>query len=119
MPPTDREFKTNLQKLIDSPWTLWWVNYLGAVAALIAAVFPAGVSSPQSEDRLKLLAKWEDNDKGTQRLLLSVQFDSEIDPEMFAKELKAIEKVGKKKNWIGGKDGLGRKVLVSKEPQSG
>lgn len=101
-----------MEELIGSPWTIWWINYFGTVAALIAAVFPAGVCDSENENRLKIKAKWEDRSKGEQRLTLNVQFDAELDPAMFASELKDIEKVGKKKNWIGGKDGSGYKVSV-------
>lgn len=112
MPPTDQEFKRNLEQLVDSPWTIWWINYLGSVAALVAAIYPAGVCDSRNEDRLKIKTSWRDDSKGKQQLLISVRFGSEIDSNMFSEELKDIEKVGKKKNWIGGKDGCGYKVTV-------
>lgn len=112
MPPADQEFKRSLEKLIDSPWTIWWIKYFGTVAALVAAVFPAGVCNSQNEDRLKVKASWQEGEKGERRLSVSVRFGSEVDSEMFCGEVKNIEKVGKKKNWVSGKDGFGYKVAV-------
>lgn len=112
VPPTDVMFKHNLEQLIESPWTLWWVQHLGAVAAFVAAVFPAGVCNVGQSERLGLKAKWNDNEGDGPVLFLQISFGTEVNSEMFAKETKAIDKIGKKKNWIGGKGGIGYKVVV-------
>ncbi|KJY02346.1 retrograde regulation protein 2 [Zymoseptoria brevis] len=110
VPPTDEQFKSSLEQLVESPWTLWWINYIGAVAGLIASVYPAGVVA--GAERLKLSTKWDNDDKGKPLLVLRAVVSSDIDDEIFGVEAKAIEKVGKRKRWIGGRDGIGHKVEV-------
>ncbi|GAB1725062.1 hypothetical protein NU195Hw_g6784t1 [Hortaea werneckii] len=111
VPPSDRQFKNSLEQLIDSPWTLWWINYVAAVAQLIACVFPAGIYQ-HNKDRMSLSAKWESHKKQQSLLSLRIDMDSASVAEAVEKETNAIEKVGKKKRWIGGKDGVGHKVSV-------
>lgn len=111
VPPGDEALKRNLELLVGSPWTLWWINYVGAVAELIASVFPAGVVN-LDEKRLQLKASWERDSKGRSELALRVAAASDVDVGAFAKEIKGIEKVGKPKRWIGGRDGIGHKVSV-------
>lgn len=112
VPPNDEAFKRSLERLVESQWTLWWINYFGFVAALIAAIFPAGTRGTEQRERLRLEPNWNRSTKGEHALCLRVDLDAELDPEMFTKEVKGIDKVGKKKNWIGGKDGVGYKVVV-------
>ncbi|RMZ12625.1 hypothetical protein D0860_02880 [Hortaea werneckii] len=116
VPPSDRQFKHSLEQLIDSPWTLWWINYVAAVAQLIASVFPAGINQ-HNKDRMSLSAKWESHKKQQSLLSLRIDMDSASTAEAVEKETNAIEKVGKKKRWIGGKDGVGHKVSVHVFPQ--
>lgn len=111
--PTDQQFKQSLEQLVGSQFTLWWVNYLGAVSSLIAAIFPAGVCGPYQASRLRLRAEWKhDESEDTPVLVLGLDLGNKLTPDMLKKEIKAIEKVGKKKNWIGGKGGIGYKVQV-------
>ncbi|EGP86942.1 uncharacterized protein MYCGRDRAFT_12465, partial [Zymoseptoria tritici IPO323] len=98
VPPTDEQFKPSLEQLVESPWTLWWINYIGAVAGLIASVYPAGVVA--GAERLKLSTKWDNDDKGKPLLVLRAVVSSDVDDEVFGVEAKAIEKVGKRKRWI-------------------
>ncbi|KAK4548732.1 hypothetical protein LTR36_008505 [Oleoguttula mirabilis] len=111
VPPSDESFKHNLEQLIDSPWTLWWIRYVGAVAALLASVFPAGVAD-RSKGRIQLKAGWTKDKKQRSLLSLHVKFGPGVNAQAFSKELSSIEKVGKKKGWIGGRDGFGHKVAV-------
>ncbi|KAK5115150.1 hypothetical protein LTR85_009908 [Meristemomyces frigidus] len=112
VPPSDEQFKHNLEQLVDSPWTLWWLNYVGAVAALLASVFPAGVAD-RSKGRIQLKASWSKDKKHRSLLTLRITFGRDVDSQAFSKELSNIEKVGKKKKrWIGGRDGIGHKIAV-------
>jgi retrograde regulation protein 2 len=111
VPPSDEPFKRQLEQLVSTPWTLWWVNYIGAVAGLIAAVYPAGIKE-SNKGRLALKATWGQTDKHRSVLLLNVSFAEHVDAGAFAKEVDGILKVGKKKRWVGGKDGVGHKVEV-------
>lgn len=112
VPPSDESFKRNLEQIVESGWTLWWINYLGAVAALVADVYPAGFVE-QDEDRLGIRAKWDRDGKGRVTLTLELLFGKDMEAGAFGKAIKAVEKVGKPKRWIGGKEGSGHRVEVS------
>ncbi|TKA30416.1 hypothetical protein B0A50_02643 [Salinomyces thailandicus] len=111
VPSSDEQFKCNLEKLVESSLMLWWINYLGVIAQLIAHVYPAGIRE-QNLTRLSLRARWDADEKRRSLLRLELTLDSDISAEAVGKEVSAIEKVGKKKNWIGGKTGVGHKVAV-------
>jgi len=97
----DEGFFGRLRALAE-PETEWWTRYLGRIAALVGEVYPAGIVR---EERLKLVAKWEG-----ELLVVEVVFGKGVDREAFDKVVKGIEKVGKKKNWVGGKEGWGIKI---------
>lgn len=112
VPPSDESFKRNLEQIVESDWTLWWINYFGAVSALIADVYPAGFVG-EDPDRVRLVAQWDRDEKGRSALVLQIVFGQGIDTAAFGKTIKAVEKVGKRKRWIGGRDGAGHRVEVS------
>lgn len=109
--PSDADFKQNLEQLIDSPWTLWWIQYTGAIATLVASIYPSGISE-SNRGRLKFDAKWSQDQKQRGLLILHVHFSQSVEQEAFGKELMAIEKVGKRKRWVGGREGVGYKVSL-------
>ena len=111
VPPVDESFKRSLELLVESTWTLWWIKYIGKVAALIAAVYPAGVSS-RVQQRLELQASSSNVENGRTQVLLRLGLSMDDAQVLFAKEIKSIEKAGKRKNWVGGRDGVGMKVIV-------
>ncbi|CAK3909348.1 Ppx- -domain-containing [Lecanosticta acicola] len=111
IPPSDEPFKRHLEQLIERPWTLWWINYAGAVASLIASIYPAGVI-PDGKQRLNLNAKWGIDEKQRSVLQLTAEIAGDVDGEVLGMELREIEKVGKRKRWIGGRDGIGHRVNV-------
>lgn len=113
LPPTDEPFKKSLEALVESPWALWWINYLGAVASLIASMYPAG--AVPDKERLRLKAKWDLDEKRRPVLELTARTDGDVDGELLGVELKGIEKVGKRKRWIGGREGIGHRVRVEVE----
>jgi retrograde regulation protein 2 len=115
VPPNDEKFKQSLERLVPSPWILWWVNYIGAVAALIGSVYPSGYVSQQHK-RLALRAIWTADEKQRPVLTLQVTLSADIDPALFDAEARDIEKVGKRKRWIGGRDGAGHRVAVNINP---
>ena len=100
---TDEGFLGRLRELAGLE-TEWWTRYLGRVAALIGEVYPAGAVK---EERLKLDAKWEGD-----LLVVDLAFGKGSDKDALGKAVKGIDKVGKKKNWIGGKEGWGIKIDV-------
>lgn len=112
VPPSDESFKRNLEQIVESDWTLWWINYLGPVSALVADVYPAGFVG-EDPDRVRLGARWDRDEKGRSALVLQIAFGRGIDTTAFGKAIKAVEKAGKRKRWIGGRDGAGHRVEVS------
>ena len=115
VPPVDGAFKQSLEQLVESSLTLWWINYIGAVAALVAAVYPSGIPDGLSERRLELSTTPGAKEEGREQISLRIGFATKDDVDVFAKEIKSIEKVGKRKNWIGGKDGVGVGIDVEVE----
>jgi len=130
VPPSDEPFKQNLERIVEldlqpgaggrGSWTLWWINYLGAVAALVGEVFPAGFVEGAA-DRLRLQAKWDRDEekKGRVMLALEVSFGAGLVDGpggavdgAFGKAIKGVEKVGKRKRWVGGRDGAGFRIDV-------
>ena len=110
--PVDEEYKKSLENLIEDPAAVWVIRYLGAVAALVAAVYPAGAPQRRAAPRLTLDCSASYTEGSLIQLQLRVRYAKDIDDSMLAKEIKDIEKLGKKKHWIGGKSGVGFKVNV-------
>ncbi|KAI8938663.1 hypothetical protein NX059_004532 [Plenodomus lindquistii] len=99
--PTEQDFYRRMLQLV--PENLqWWCMYLGRVAAVIAAVYPAGTIR---EERVRLGAKWGVTGKGNEKVFVGWEFVKEVDEldEGLFGALKKVGKAGKKKNWIGGR----------------
>ncbi|KAL3421579.1 retrograde regulation protein 2 [Phlyctema vagabunda] len=118
LPPREAEYKLSLQEIL-TPEEVWWTRYLGAVGLLLSKVYPAGVID-EKNPRLRVGAEWasgfgKDDDKEGLRLTLSIQ-KIKKDPMMLKEALEDhvedIDKVGKRKNWIGGRDGWGMAVDI-------
>jgi retrograde regulation protein 2 len=108
LPPTDLAFFQAMQALVGREHT-WWTGYLGRVAALIGAFYPSGKGSHD----LVLQSRWQITKKGEEMLVLCVaDCKGESVNGLVGEEMERIEKVGKKKNWCGGREGYGFKVLV-------
>jgi retrograde regulation protein 2 len=86
---------------------------------MIARMYPAGIIE-KAKPRVKVSASWKDGvgrqrDKGGIEIKFRIQ--KRIDDPLMLRDtkeelLRVIEKVGKRKNWIGGKEGWGMKVKV-------
>ncbi|KAK3669219.1 retrograde regulation protein 2 [Recurvomyces mirabilis] len=111
VPPSDSTFKKGLEAMVESPYTLWWINYLGSIASLIASVYPAGVSE-HNAGRVGFDAAWDESGKGEAEIKLQVVFAKDVRAVGFEKEVHGVEKVGKKKRWVGGRDGVGYKIAI-------
>jgi retrograde regulation protein 2 len=106
--PTEQDFYRRMVQLLPSG-TEWWCMYLGRVAAVLAAVYPAGIiRSP----RVNITAQWHLTKKENEKLCVNFGFEKEIDEldEGLSAALRKVEKAGKKKNWLTGQ---GYKVEVS------
>ena len=120
--PTDAGYLQRMQALVGDEAT-WWCRYVGRVAAVVGGVWPAGVVDG-TQQRLELLGRWREGGNGSGKrsrieLVLRVrEGDNMTADEGIAGSVKALEKVGKRKNWVGGggggegKDGFGFKVDV-------
>jgi len=118
LPPREVDFKQSLQSIL-RPEDVWWTRYLGEIGHLIRKIYPAG-DFDEKVPRIKIGAEWvsgfgKANDKEGLRLILSIKKVNH-DPMMLRETLeelvKDIKKVGKKKNWIGGKHGWGMPIDV-------
>lgn len=116
LPPREVQFMEALRRVI-TPEEVWWAAYLGRVGYLISRLYPSG-RVDESKPRVVLSAEWawdlgRKKQREGMRLIISVQ-KMKHDPAKLKKALsdhvRIVEKVGKKKNWIGGPDGWGMKV---------
>jgi retrograde regulation protein 2 len=87
----------------------WWCMYLGRVAAVVAAVYPAGTIR---EPRVSIKAQWAVTKKGNEKLCIDFNFEKTIDEldEGLDAALRKVSKAGKKKSWVHGE---GHKVLLT------
>lgn len=114
LPPQEKEFWRRLVEVVGTR-AAWWAGYVGTVGTLLGEVFPG---PGYGHERLMLRGSWEHGKKGREKVVLVVRIaeegkaETEGDRAMFGEELEGIVKVGKKKNWIGGRDGVGFKVQV-------
>ena len=104
--PTDVDFYARLQATL-TPEQAWWTRYLGRVAALLGYLYPAGVV--RGSDGLVLGV----TTAGGKVALVARKVGGEVVKEGgFEEAMLKVMKVGKKKNWIGGKVGWGLQVAV-------
>ncbi|CAG8358850.1 unnamed protein product [Penicillium salamii] len=119
LPPRDMGFKTHLQGIL-SPEEVWWTRYLGKLGLVLSQLYPTG-SVDTSKPRILPRAEWrtglgKKGNKDGLELTISVQkvaYDPTHLKEELEHDVQRIQKVGKRKNWIGGRDGWGIKVRVS------
>ncbi|EKD21013.1 uncharacterized protein L3040_004630 [Drepanopeziza brunnea f. sp. 'multigermtubi'] len=118
LPPREADFKLSLQSIL-TPEEVWWTRYLGAVGLMISKIYPGG-NFDGDAPRLKIRSEWasgfgKNNDKEGLRLILSIK-KIKKDPLMLKEALSDhvsyIQKVGKSKNWIGGRDGWGMSIDI-------
>jgi len=121
LPPTDQAFYGAMSSLLN-PMTLWCVKYLGRIAGLVGTMYPAGLVG--NERRLKVTTRWTKTKNENLLLHVDLQFKvaqvkmtsrNPLDDvqEMIGSDIGRIGKMGKKKNWAGGREGSGCKVEVT------
>ncbi|KAL9029941.1 MAG: hypothetical protein Q9196_001889 [Gyalolechia fulgens] len=109
---TDEGFLSQLQALA-GPRASWWAKYIGRSAGGIGEMFPAGVVREGEAELVRVDVRWGEEEKTavveeTVDVLLSTAIDG---LEAAALEWgEGIRKVGKKKSFIGGREGWGIKV---------
>ncbi|KAL9597374.1 MAG: hypothetical protein Q9219_005183 [cf. Caloplaca sp. 3 TL-2023] len=110
--PLDEGFLAKLQQLA-GPQASWWAKYIGRAAAGIGTMFPAGVIREGEEELVKVEVAWglEENELRAQEtidIVMSTAIEALGNPLLEWNE--QMDKVGKKKKWIGGKEGWGVKI---------
>lgn len=123
LPPRDVDLKQHLQGILD-PEEVWWTRYLGKLGLVLSQLYPTG-SIDTSKPRIVPSAQWvkglgKKGKKEGLELTISLQkvaYDPTHLKEELERDVQKIEKVGKRKNWIGGRDGWGLKVRVVVEEE--
>lgn len=123
VPPRESAYKASLRGLL-TPEQVWWTRYLGKVAMIVARIYPAGIVD-EAKPRSLISARWvaglgKNGDKDGIEIKFTVA-KVEGDPYLMKDSIRdlarEIEKVGKRKNWIGGKEGWGIKVKAVVEEE--
>ncbi|KAF2152713.1 hypothetical protein K461DRAFT_294356 [Myriangium duriaei CBS 260.36] len=109
LPPAERQFYESLVGLLTRE-ERWWAGYLGRVAGMLGSVYPAGVVEGEKE-RVKLKVHVGEGKKGP-RVEVKIKVREEW-RGVVEDEIKTLEKIGKKKNWVGGREGWGLGVKVT------
>ncbi|CAL8579071.1 retrograde regulation protein 2 [Xanthoria parietina] len=114
---TDEPYLSQMQELA-GPRASWWAKYIGRAAGGIAALFPAGVMREHEGVQVDVAASWctvVKKKKG--KVVEAIDFQVRYGMQELDGAVKVwrhhMEKVGKKKHWIGGKEGWGVKVVTS------
>ncbi|PQE08387.1 retrograde regulation 2 protein [Rutstroemia sp. NJR-2017a WRK4] len=119
LPPRKVEFKSRLGQLLTAE-AVWWTRYIGKIGFLVSTLYPAGFID-QNAPRAKLSATWKTTDLEQEviddGLKLTISIEKVKNDPMKLKEaledaVGIITKVGKRKNWIGGRNGWGLSVEV-------
>ena len=105
--PTDAGFFDNMQAIV-SPEVAWWCRYVGRVGAVLGFVWPAGVVRAPEQEQLRFRATVGGK---SGKLSLIIDGADEREEEELAQVVGRVAKLGKKKNWIGGREGWGLKVV--------
>lgn len=121
LPPRETRFKTYLRNILESK-DIWWTCYIGRVALLLRRIYPSGFVDDM-KPRVELSAQWTRSASGgnsVQGIQLVFLIQKKVNDPMKLKEaiqdhINVIKRVGKRKNWIGGRDGWGLAVGVSVE----
>ena len=114
LPPSDVDFLSKIQETVGMERS-WWAKFVGRLAAIVGEIYPAGIIR-EGEERVRFRCGWGSSDKGKPIIQMGVGLRGEGDSGARPAWVDALEKVGKKKNWIGGKEGWGLKVDVQIRP---
>jgi retrograde regulation protein 2 len=118
LPPREVNFKFSLTQLVTAE-EVWWTRYIGRVGMLISRMYPTGFID-ESKPRVALFATFasglgKGGNKEGLKLVISIQ-KVKNDPMKLKEAVeditRVVEKIGKRKNWIGGEKGWGMAVKV-------
>lgn len=108
--PSDIDFRNALAEIVGAE-AAWWAKYVGRVAQGLGDLFPAGLIRDRKEDKttIDLAARWsvlnlskkKSSDKTERVVVLDVSaLGAGITEDVLSEWQDAIERVGKKKNWV-------------------
>ena len=139
--PADTHFHSLLQSLVGQEIS-WWAKYLGRVARGLGHLFPTGLMREgERKSSIAIKAEWispspssshqnkKENNKQNPSNMTTTTNDNNFRKVVFIDIVQLregidtalrdwaeqLEKVGKKKHWIGGEEGFGFKVQVQVE----
>jgi retrograde regulation protein 2 len=121
LPPREARFKSHLRDILEAR-EVWWTCYIGKVGLILRRIYPTGFVD-EFKPRVQLRARWTTNSNDGESMKgieLAFIVQKKKDDPMKLKEtirdnVGAIEKLGRRKNWIGGREGWGLPVRVSVE----
>lgn len=118
LPPREDKVKSELRSLL-TPEEVWWISYMARIGLVVGKLYPTGIMDslrPRVWASARLVTDLgKKGDKFGVELTFTMQHlssDQMRTKEALERMAKKIEKVGKKKNWIGGRTGWGMKVKV-------
>ena len=114
--PTDAGFFETLQELV-GPKASWWSKYVGRAAQGIGEIFPAGLVREEDERGtlnidLKSSFSTQEKTRGDEIIQVMIEVLREGISGPVGTMKNGLEKIGKRKNWVGGKEGYGSRVEV-------
>lgn len=115
LPPSDVDFLARMQEIVGAVQS-WWAKYVGRLAAVVGEVYPSGIIR-EGEERVKFRCRWDSSDKGGAVVQIDVGLRGGVGVAGVRPAwADGLEKVGKKKNWVCGREGCGWKVDVRMRP---
>lgn len=114
--PTDADFLAKLQELVGQEAS-WWAKYIGRLAQGLGEIFPAGlVRNDDDHGTLTVDLMWGVSEKekmrGEEVLRIHIKVLREDVEDSIRMMKNGLEKLGKRKSWVGGKEGYGKRVEV-------
>lgn len=115
--PTDADFLAKLQELVGQEAS-WWARYIGRLVQGLGDIFPAGlVRKEDDHGTLTMNVTWGMSEmekrRGEEVLRVHIKVLREDVDGSITMMKDTLEKLGKRKNWIGGKEGYGKRVEVN------
>lgn len=114
LPAPHGESKNRLELLLTHQ-EVWWSRYLGVVGTCIGDVYPSG-RIREGGQRMKISSKWSEGlgKKGNlQGIVVNLEVTDMVGQDATNEMTETLEKLGKKKNRVGGREyGFGVPVRV-------
>ena len=115
--PIDEGFLQGLQRLT-GPLPCWWAKYLGRVASGVADLYPAGLVDqddirPFRIERCSLVTDGSGQEESSKSLAIDMVILKTESSQKARDWTEGLSKLGKKKNWADGEQGIVMDLHVS------